>query len=126
MKNLNQRWINLLTGEMENGEKEFKEILASSKSEILAIMKYRRLQKEQGRGQEIKKYELKLLNAYGEEYLQSCLQELFLEPIENGYIDYLYKVANRKKLTIEDVLDRVYDKHLEDQGLRFLTVVLTI
>lgn len=122
--NFNQKWINLLTeGGRAEKQREFAEILVDAPSETLAIMKYRRLQMNEGRGQDIP---LRNANSLSEEVLQELLQEIFLEPITIGHIEYFYRKASEKYNDMNEAMQELYDRHLQDKGLRFLTVVLTI
>ncbi|WP_313757159.1 hypothetical protein [Tissierella sp.] len=126
MKNFNEKWINLLTDGRVDKQREFEEILANSKCETLAIMKMRRLQMQEGRGQDITVTELLDGNIREVEYLQEVLQELFLEPISLSHIEYFYKTASKKYDNIIDALEELYLRHRKDTRTRFLSIALTI
>lgn len=121
-----QQWIDLLTEDKIERILECFKILENSKSEMLGIMKYRRLLMQEGRGQDITADQLNLANCYGEEYLKNHLEEMFLEPISLFKIEYFYKVAKEKKILIEEALERVHSRHKEYTGLRFMSIVLTL
>ncbi len=126
MKNLNKNWINLLTENQLDKQLEFKKILCNSKSELLAIMKYRRLLFQSGRGQDITLDDLLVGQIKEESYLVEVLQQLFLEPLEVAHIEYLYKKAYEKYDNMFHALKALYEKRKEDQCKRFLSVVLSI
>ena len=118
MKNFNENWINLLTnGGKLDKQREFEGVRASSKSLPLAIMKYRRLQMEQGRGQNIKGEQIReVLN--DDKGLIELLQELFLEPVGQVHIEYIRS---------NDIdLEQLHKKHVENKGRRILNIALTI
>lgn len=113
-------WIELLCeiGHVE----EFIEILHTSKSELLAIMKHRRILYQQGKG---KVSFLELNTAYTNKQfdkLHKLLEKMFLEPISDGQFKLIIDRINRKEYGLE----KLYNKHMEDKGLRILSVVLTL
>lgn len=115
MKEWLETWVDLLTqGEKEKIE-EFEKIRSSSPSLQLAIMKYRRLEKERGRGQHIQAAN----DIEG-------LQELFLEPILQQHIDYLHERVKELKIELQEGYNKIYQMHLEDKGKRFLYLVNTL
>lgn len=117
MKNFNQEWIKLLTRERAEKQREFEEILASSKSDVLAIMKYRRLEMAKGRGQDITIQDIK--NVWNDDTkLREVLQELFLEPVLQGHIEYI----RSKNINVEDI----YNKHNQDKYTRCLSIALIL
>ena len=121
----NQKWIHLLTsgGELDKLI-EFDEILTDAPCEILAIMKYRRVLRE--RGEYITAEHLKVANRMPEEYLKQVLEQLFLEPVLDWHIEYFFKEASKKYRDMNDAMEVLYRKHMEDPGRRFLTVASII
>lgn len=120
-----KKWIELLTEGIEHKQIEFEDILANSKGTIFAIMKYRRLLTE-SRGQVITLNDLLDSQIKEEGHLIETLQELFLEKIELAQVEYFYKKASEKYDDMSEAFRVLYDRHIEDQGLRFMSIVLTI
>lgn len=116
----NYRWIKLLC-EIGNFI-DFQDIWYDSKSEILAIMKYRRLLRQQGKT-EVSFIELN--TAYenkNNNRLHSLLERMFLESITQGQLEFiLEKIDNT-----ENGLNKVYDKHTKKKEARILNVILTL
>lgn len=123
MKKFNEKWISLLTEDKENKQLEFAEILANSKCEMLAIMKFRRLQMQERVAPTL--LQLKLGNL-DEKYLQRVLQDLFLEPISIEHISLFYELTSKKYDNMMNALEELYLRAKKDRGLRFLSIVLTI
>lgn len=122
----NQKWIELLTAGEIRKEIEFYTLCEDSPSLQLAIMKYRGILKSRGRGKYITVEHLKRGNICKEEYLVELLQELFLEPILDCHIEYFFKNSSKKYRDMNDAMEVLYRKHMEDLGRRFLTVVSVI
>lgn len=120
-----QRWYELLIdGELEN-MLEFEKIAETSISDALTIMKYRRILKSRGRGN-IALSDLLDCQVKEESHLLNTLQEIFLEPITIGQIEFFYKKASEKYNDMTEAFKVLYDKHIEDKGLRFMSIVLLI
>ena len=110
----NQEWVELLTNNNSEEEAKFYEITKNSPSLELAIMKYRRLLREQGKDK-VSIADLKS-NIDNKKELQNLLQELFLEPIPANQID----------LVKESDIEKLYSKYEENKNRRFVNAVLTI
>lgn len=116
----NLEWMKLLCkiGDVN----EFIDILSSSKSNVLAIMKYRRIL-YQRRINSISFLEIN--TAYTNKQtdrLHKLLQELFLEYISEGQFKFILDKINNK----EGAIEKIYNRHLQDKGLRILTLILTL
>lgn len=122
----NQKWIDLLTGEESEKEIEFYTLCEDSPSLPLAIMKYRRILRESGRGEYITVEHLKVANRMPENYLKDVLQKLFLEPISTHDIEFFYKKVSKKYRDMNEAMEELYRRHIEDKGARFLSIALTI
>lgn len=123
MKNFDQQWVAILT----RGNREiFDDVRAKSKCDSLAILKLRRELINDGVGQVITSEDLQLCNCRDESYLQDTLQNLFLEPVSKNHLELLYKQIVKKGYSIEQGLDKLYQRHREDQTLRLLSVILII
>lgn len=121
LKNSNGiEWAKLLCklGNIEN----FIEILCTSKSELLAIMKYRRLLHQQCK---VKVSFIELNTTYVNnqfDKLHRLLEKMFLEPISDEQFEFILKKINNT----ENGIENLYNRHVEDKGLRILTVALII
>ena len=113
MKKTNEKWINLLTEGDVDKQLEFQEILEDAPCEAIAIMKMRRLEMQDGRGQSITTEDIK--NVWNDDLrLTEVLQELFLEPILD--IKFI-------KEKIKDI-EKLHNSHTQDKDRRLLTLVL--
>ena len=110
----NQKWVELLTNNNVEEELEFYETMKDSPSLELAIMKYRKILREQGKGN-VTLAELKN-NINNKTELQNLLQELFLEPISVSKVD----------LIKENNIENLYSKYEENKNRRFLNAILSI
>lgn len=116
----NIKWMSLLCkiGDIN----EFTDILSSSKSNALAIMKYRRILYQRG----INNISfLEINTAYTNKQtdrLHKLLQEMFLEYISEGQFKFILDKINNK----EGAIEKIYNRHLQDKGLRILTLILTL
>ncbi|MSU01379.1 hypothetical protein [Tissierella pigra] len=122
----NQKWYELLINNKLENMLEFEKIAENSVSEVLTIMQYRNILKSRGRGQDITLNNLLDCQIKEESHLLNTLQEMFLEPISNGQIEYFYKKASEKYNDMNEAFRVLYKRRLEDQGLRFMSIVLTI
>lgn len=126
-KKFNEYWIKLLIKSNTKKEIEFYTVVVESISLPLAIMKYRRLEMHEGRGQDITLEQLQKANINDEKVLQEVLQELFLEPIPLQHLEFFYKNAvERGYKNTTDAIAELYRRHMEDRGTRFLSIALTI
>lgn len=113
-------WSQLLchTGSID----EFISIFYNSKSDILAIMKYRRILHQ--RGVSIVSF-IELNTAYTNnqfDKLHKLLEKMFLEPIAAGQFEFILSKIN----SVENGIERLYERHIQDKGLRVLSVALTL
>lgn len=111
-------WVDLLCsiGNID----EFKEVSEYSKSEMLAIMKYRKILHKDGKSNV--SY-IALDTAYkdqGFDKLHKLLEVLFLEHISNEQFDYIIKRLNGT----ENGLDKIYKLHTQNENARILNVML--
>lgn len=122
----NQEWIELLSQGNHREEIRFFDTMKDSHSLELAIMKYRRILREEGRG-EITLEDLKI-NMDNKDKLQDLLQELFLEPIGfiDWWMDFFYEAVEEKYKSLEEGIEKLYLKHERDPSTRFLSIVLTL
>lgn len=123
VKSFDAKWINLLTGNDVNKKREFEEVLAKSKCVGLAIMKYRRMLMAENN---VIVQDPRWLNCVDEIELKSCLEQIFLEPVEFSHIEYFYNVAIKKYENVGLAFEKLIDFHMKDRGLRFLSVTLLI
>lgn len=113
-------WAELLCkmGDIES----FVYILQCSKSELLAIMKYRRILMREGKS---KVSFIELDRAYSSKQytrVHNLLEILFLEVVTKEWFEFIMdKIGN-----IEDGLMKLYDRHMEDNNLRILSVLQTL
>lgn len=122
--NLNENWIDLLTENRSDKRVEFYCQTQDSISLSLAVMKYRRVLMNKGRGQDITLEELQ--NANSTE-LQELLQEMFLELVSEEDIKYFYESATRRGYkNTTDAIEELYKRHKEDKDARFISIALTI
>ena len=101
---------------------EFIDIFHSSRSELLAIMKYRRILHQRGMA-EVSFIEVN--TAYTNKQfnkLHKLLEKMFLEPISDEQFEFILKKIDNR----EDGIENLYNRHVEDKGLRILTVALII
>lgn len=122
----NEKWIEILTGNYKPMEEKFKKILKQSKCEVFAIMKFRRLLKKSGRGQDITLEQLKKCNIANEKVMIEVLQEMFLEPININHINLFYEKASQKYNSMIDAMEELYKRHKEDEYLRMMSIILTL
>lgn len=111
----NKEWIDLLTEGKDNKVKEFNEVKERAESEILAIMEYRRLEKERGRG-----VELKPTNDI------DTLERIFLEPISQGAMDELHNKFKALKMSMAEGYDKLYKMYKQDPNSRFIYFISII
>lgn len=113
------KWAELLC---EAGNvKEFIAILDASKSELLAIMEYREILYR--RNKEISFIELN--TAYTNDQfdkLHILLERMFLEPITTKQFEFILNKID----SVRDGIEELYNRHVEDKGLRALSVALTL
>lgn len=127
LKEQEDNWIKLLTEGNTEKEEEFYTIAEDSISIPLAIMKYRRLEMQKGRGQNITLEQLQKANVNDTKVLQEVLQEMFLEPIPDANLEFFYKNAVERGYSLTtDAIAELYRRHSEDKGTRFLSIALTI
>ena len=113
-------WVKLLyeLGDLE----ELMDILNISKSDILGIMKYRRLLHRQG------KYKISFIElntAYSNNQLNkvhTLFERMFLEPITDSQLDFITKRINKK----DGGLEVLYTNHMLNKERRILNVALTL
>ena len=113
-------WAELLCkmGDIES----FMYILQCSKSELLAIMKYRRILMREGKS---KISFIELDRAYSNKQytrVHNLLEILFLEVVTKEWFEFIMDRIN----SIENGLMKLYDRHMEDNNLRILSVLQTL
>lgn len=112
-------WIKLLCsfGDTE----EYQGIRDKSKSDVFAIMKYRKVLRHKLGSIPLSK----LQKAYvkNDNYqLHKLLEQLYLEPIaKEQYTFILDKIYNK-----ENVIENLYERHLQNPNERIMTSILTI
>ena len=113
-------WCSLLC--YEGDSKDFLDILSIAKSEMLAVMKYRRSLMN-GRKKPITCIELVKLHTSGElGELHKSLEKLFLEVIVEEHLEFiLNKIDNS-----ENGLQNMYDRHIDNNSLRIMSIALVI
>lgn len=113
-------WIELLCD--MGSINEFIGILDTSKSEILAIMKYRRLLRQQGKS-DVSFIELNTAYVNKQhDKLHKLLEKMFIESISKPQFKFILSKIDNK----DNGLQRLYDRHMEDKDLRVMTVALIL
>ncbi len=118
-KNCNyiDKWANYLC--FLGDTAEYNQIKEESKNAVFAVMQYRKLLKSRGLGN----IPYTTLNtAYSQQDYSrfiELLQQMFLEIIDNNQFDYILEIINRT----DNGLQKLYNKHLDNQDLRLLSIV---
>ncbi len=98
---------------------EYNQIKEESKNAVFAVMQYRKLLRNKGLGN----VPYTTLNtAYTQQdysRFTGLLQQMFLEVIDSNQFDYILKIINKT----DNGLQKLYNKHLDNQDLRLLSVV---
>ncbi len=100
-------------------ETEYQEVLSKSKNAVFAVMQYRKLLRNKGLGN----VPYTTLNtAYTQQdysRFTGLLQQMFLEVIDSNQFDYILEIINKT----DNGLQKLYNKHLDNQDLRLLSIV---
>lgn len=101
---------------------DFNNILKTSESGVLAIMKYRRMLSED-RAAYVSFIEInKCYTSQRYDKLHKLLEQLFIEPITDAQMNFILKKLNSKG----NGLQKLYDKHTQNTNLRVMSVVMRI
>ena len=115
-----QVWIDFLCS--YGSRLEYIEIEKQSKGAMFAIMEYRRLLRSRGLGNipfitlntaHVKKDYIKL---------HTLLQELFLEAISENQFQYILEQIDN----VNDGVEKLYDRHMQDKNKRILNRVMFV
>lgn len=118
--NFDERWIDLLC--RYGNRKDFEFLRQNSNSTRLAIMRYRRILRNQGYGNVCKH---KLQETYtNKQYneLHSMFEHMFLEFIPDDNFKYIISELDKR----ENGIAELFLKHTQNKHNRILTVVLML